>query len=318
MAPVQSPSVQSQGSSPVFRFLDLLPELRNSVYESVFADIQDKASLPLIRPRQSLIKQMKTKLTLNDQGSSLSLLPVNRQCHAVASGYVYPELEATFFEIPSSDWANPELLAPAIARDRVPLNIDRLSSLLTASPRLQCISRLSVQGLDNLFMLTCPKHLSIGRGLEEVQRRLNIPTASLQRDLNEAKVALFRVGSMLPNLTRLHVEDHSLEEMGDFRKVEDDFQLCWIQILFAGRMRHFAHLRLTFPNLTALELKGASRTESYQYSESRSGWNRWPEDTPVKWIGPDSREDQSDAYGEILPVQRHRNMIVPLLWMSFL
>lgn len=279
MAPIQTPTSQGQGALSVFRFLDLLPEMRNEVYQIVFADIGTKVSIPLIRPRHSLVKQVQTKLALKHQSSSLSLLLANRQIHAEASGLVYPELKATLHEIHNSDWADPKRLTRAIAGDRVPLNIDRLSSLLTASPRLQCITKLSIHGLDNLFMLICPRHLSIGRGLEEVQRHLDIPTAALQRDLNSAKEALTRVGSMLPSLSRIELEDHTLEKVGEFSEPTDEngVRLCWLQILFAGRARHFTHLRSTFPELTILILEGASRTETYRYSEWRSGWNRWPE-----------------------------------------
>lgn len=37
--------------------------------------------------------------------------------------------------------------------------------------------------------------------------------------------------------------------------------------------------------------------------------------TPVKWLGPDSTDEQSDAYGDILPLQRRIHMIAPIMWM---
>lgn len=323
MAPVlQSPVGQSKSQpTPAFRFLDLQPELRNIVYEFVFADIGVQVSIPLIRPRRSGLRQLKSKFEQKQEAPKLSLLLANRQILSEAGGYVYSELSATFFDISSDVFADPKQLGQALAGDRIPLNIGGLSSLLAPSSRLQFISRLSVQGLDSLFILICPTHLEIGQGLQEVQHNMMMQTAphltfkqtaSLHRDLNQAKNALTRVGSILPHLTSLHVQDHFLDKLDRFGSAGNGPQLCWMQMLFAGPIRHFKHLRLTFPNLVTFELEGASRTESYQHSE---GWNKLPEDTPVR-LQRDGNERHS-PYKEILPMFRRLNGMVPILWMSF-
>ncbi|KAK5723219.1 hypothetical protein LTR15_004916 [Elasticomyces elasticus] len=75
-------------------FLSLPAEIRNNVYEHLFANIGDRVTLALNPPTRGLISKVKLlthrgTITQKNKNKNLALLSTNRQIRSEAYGYVY-------------------------------------------------------------------------------------------------------------------------------------------------------------------------------------------------------------------------------------
>ena len=137
-----------------FRFLDLLPELRNIIYSFVFGDVEDKVAFPLTRKRKTIREEFKYKLTPHRKRTpALSLLSVNKQIRAEAFKYVHSVCHGEFYS-PREEfsWENIRANFGEIVHSRIAKEMYKAMEVF--GPCLQHITQLDVRG-DWVLELLC-------------------------------------------------------------------------------------------------------------------------------------------------------------------
>lgn len=263
---VASTTTLERHRAGTFRFLDLPPDLRNCIYDYVFAplDASTGIRIPLMLRKTRTKERLERKLRSSNfkRRSNLALLGVNRQIRAETSAYVWRGAYVTLHELDGA-WKKDFLhLYRVIHGGRIGFGAKKLD--LHIGDRLKNVRRLELTGIDTLYLLLRTNDDEIGQHFARREMRF------MKRELEATKRRLIIARQALPNLECLVVFDDVFDNLGRL-----GIGASWFSILLFEPFNSPARLRIAFPELQSLRFQGREAVEEYQFC-ANGHWHLFP------------------------------------------
>ena len=254
-----SPTTSISHRVGVFCFLDLPPDLRNCVYDHVFAPLDAKSGtrIPLIRLKPPSRERLKRKFRSKKEKrrSELSLLCVNKQKRSETSSYIWRGAYVTLHVLDGAWKKEFVYLYGIIHGGRIGWQIEKLD--VHIGHRLREVRRLELTGIDTLYFLLRTNDDEVGQAFE--RRKLGF----MYRELEATKRRLIIARQALPNLECLVVCDESFDEFCLF-----NVRVPLLPIFLFEPLNSPVRLRIAFPELQTVWFQGREFGDEYYFCDS--------------------------------------------------
>lgn len=233
-------------------FLGLPGEVRNLIYDFVFANIEDEVVLPITRPKTKFTDRIKRKVLIprSKRVPHLALLMTCRQIRAEAFGYVHGVVHAGLATKYNFIWQAKRVLLDDLRQE---MN----KALRRIGEDLPFVSHLDLVGPTTLATLAQAHNTQAS--LKRLSRN-----PFVRRD-EKLALGFIRVSEYLPNLTCVSIFGT------EFDSLHRDDWLAMAMMLRSERHRVAA----TFPHLVDIRIE--SKTKGMRYEKKADGeWYERP------------------------------------------